>query len=42
VDARYKPSYKITQDELTQLIKKVEKLAEIGQSICLQKIASFM
>jgi len=41
VDARYKPSYKITRDELTQLIERVEKLDKIGRTICLRKIESF-
>lgn len=41
VDARYKPSYKITKEELTLLIDKIEKLKEIGSHICLDKINSF-
>jgi len=41
VDARYKPSYKITKDELLKLINEVEKLKNVGHKICLQKINSF-
>ena len=41
VDARYKPSYKITHEEITQLIKKIQRLNDIGQKICLRKIESF-
>ncbi|MEM9103605.1 MAG: HEPN domain-containing protein [Pseudomonadota bacterium] len=42
VDARYKPTYKITKEELQQLIEKVDTLNEIGRRICLQKIDSFI
>ena len=41
VDARYKPSYKITHEEITQLIKKIQSLHDIGEKICLKKIESF-
>ena len=41
VDARYKPSYKITHEEITQLIKKIQCLDDIGKKICLKKIESF-
>ena len=42
VDARYKPSYKITRDELMQLIAKIESLRKIAHDICLNKIDSFI
>jgi len=42
VDARYKPSYKISKEELQQLIERVENLRKIGQAICLKKIESFV
>lgn len=38
VDARYKPSYVITPDELLQLSQQVQILKKIGQSICVEKI----
>lgn len=38
IDARYKPNYKITEDQLLQLSQQVEMLNEIGRSICLEKI----
>ena len=42
VDGRYKPSYKISHKQLTQLIDKVDKLKTIGDTICRQKIDSFV
>lgn len=41
VDARYKPSYKITKEELSTLIKYISELREIAQRICIKKIESF-
>ncbi len=41
VDARYKPNYLITRDELLQLSKQVEELKKIGELICHEKINSF-
>ena len=41
VEARYKPNYKITHDELMELYKKVEELKKFGESICQEKIESF-
>lgn len=41
VDARYKPSYAITQDELSALAKQVEQLREMGQLICTETINQF-
>lgn len=41
VDARYKPAYLITADELTQLAQQVETLKELGQLICVEKIDQF-
>ena len=42
VDARYKPSYTITYDELLQLSNQVKKLKELGTLICAEKINSFV
>jgi uncharacterized protein len=42
VDARYKPSYIITHDELSQLYKQVEELKKIGELICKEKIENFV
>lgn len=41
VDARYKPSYLITNDELSQLYTQVEELKTTGELICREKINSF-
>jgi HEPN domain-containing protein/predicted nucleotidyltransferase len=41
VDARYKPSYTVTRDELMQLSKQVEELKKIGKLVCEEKINSF-
>lgn len=41
LDARYKKNYKVTKEELSALLKRVQKLGEITKSICLQKISSF-
>ncbi len=41
VDARYKPSYVITKEELTKLSSCVEQLKHIGELICKEKIESF-
>lgn len=41
IDARYKPSYLITQDELLQLSKQVEELKKVGELICHEKMNSF-
>lgn len=40
VDARYKPHYEITHDELVQLYPKVEELKKIGELVCQEKIES--
>jgi len=42
VDARYKPSYKIERDELLWLRERVEKLRELTETLCKERIASFM
>jgi len=42
VDARYKPSYTITHNELLQLSKQVEELKKIGRLICTEKINSII
>jgi HEPN domain-containing protein len=41
VDARYKPSYVITHEELLQLSRQVEELKKIGELICYEKMNSF-
>ncbi len=41
VDARYKPSYVITKEELTSLSQYVEELKSIGELICREKIERF-
>ncbi|MFT4060521.1 MAG: HEPN domain-containing protein [Legionella sp.] len=41
VDARYKPSYVITKEELTKLSQHVEELKKIGELICREEIESF-
>jgi len=38
VDARYKRSYVITEDDLLQLSKQVEELKKLGTQLCLEKI----
>jgi predicted nucleotidyltransferase/HEPN domain-containing protein len=42
VDARYKPTYRITKDELKILSNQVEQLKAIGKLICDEKINSFV
>lgn len=42
VDARYKPSYVVTHEELIQLSSRVEALKDLGEMICQEKIASFI
>jgi len=39
VDARYKKTYIITQDELAQLQKEVNKLRQLTETLCQEKIA---
>ncbi len=41
VDARYKPSYVITHEELLQLSTQVEDLRKTGEIICYEKIENF-
>lgn len=41
VDARYKPSYQITREELLHLIEKVAHLRSVGETLCQEKITSF-
>jgi hypothetical protein len=41
VDARYKPGYVITADELSQLSHHVETLKRIGELFCIEKINQF-
>ncbi len=42
VEARYKPNYKITQDELVKLSVQIEDLKKLGELICHEKINSFV
>lgn len=41
VDARYKPSYVITEEELIKLAEQVNELKNLGEKLCLKKITSF-
>ncbi|MCP4158851.1 MAG: HEPN domain-containing protein [Deltaproteobacteria bacterium] len=41
VDARYKPSYTITKEQLEWLAKRVNKLKELTEKLCKEKIQSF-
>lgn len=41
IEARYDENYFITKDELKELIKRIEKMKELIDKICLEKIASF-
>ncbi|WP_269077796.1 nucleotidyltransferase [Rickettsia felis] len=38
VDARYNKNYKITKEQLLYLIDRIEKLKQITEKICLEKI----
>lgn len=42
IDARYKPNYIITNDELSQLYQQVNELKKMGELICHEKINSFI
>ncbi|HVV68490.1 MAG TPA: HEPN domain-containing protein [Gammaproteobacteria bacterium] len=42
VEARYRPNYTITHDELMKLYEQVEKLNKVGELICHEKINSFI
>ena len=42
VDARYKPNYKITRDELLELFQQVQALKTLGEVLCQEKINSFV
>jgi len=41
VDARYKPSYSITQQQLEWLASRVEHLQQLTETLCKEKIDSF-
>jgi predicted nucleotidyltransferase/HEPN domain-containing protein len=41
VDARYKPSYKITKEELSWLSERVKELQALTENLCKKKIASY-
>jgi uncharacterized protein len=42
VEARYKPSYQITKEELLHLSVQVEELKEIAKLLCEEKINNFV
>jgi len=42
VDARYKPSYTITREELEWLRERVQALQQLTEKLCREKIASFV
>ena len=39
IEARYKPDYAITKDELEYLAARVRKLQELSKTVCEEKIA---
>ncbi|WP_218067988.1 hypothetical protein, partial [Candidatus Thiosymbion oneisti] len=41
VDARYKPSYTITKEELNWLAERVQELQAVTEKLCREKIASY-
>ncbi|WP_089729010.1 HEPN domain-containing protein [Candidatus Thiosymbion oneisti] len=41
VDARYKPSYTITKEELNWLAERVQELQNLTEKLCREKIASY-
>ena len=41
VDARYKPSYTITKEELDWLGERVQELQNLTEKLCKKKIASY-
>jgi predicted nucleotidyltransferase/HEPN domain-containing protein len=41
VDVRYKPSYKITKEELNWLAERVKELQALTEKLCKEKIASY-
>ncbi|MCB2263612.1 MAG: HEPN domain-containing protein [Candidatus Thiosymbion ectosymbiont of Robbea hypermnestra] len=41
VDARYKPSYTITKEELDWLAERVQELQALTEKLCREKIASY-
>lgn len=42
VDARYSPDYKITVEDLTYLVQRIELLKKLTERICNEKIISFV
>lgn len=42
IDARYKPEYFITKEELQALFERVNKMKDIVEKICKEKISSFI
>jgi HEPN domain-containing protein len=41
VDARYKPSYTITKEQLNWLLERVQELQALTEKLCMEKIASY-
>ena len=41
IDARYKPEYSITEEELKALVDRVKKMREVVENICTEKIKSY-
>ncbi len=42
VDARYKPAYVITKQELSWLAQEVQHLSQLAETLCQEKIHSFL
>lgn len=42
VDARYKKSYTITEEELTWLAERISKLMQLTETLCQEKMGSFL
>ena len=42
VNARYKPSYTVTQEELKWLAERVQHLQQLTETLCKKKIESFI
>jgi HEPN domain-containing protein len=41
VDARYKPSYSITKEQLDWLAERIQELQSLTEKLCKEKIASY-
>jgi len=42
VDARYKKSYAITEAELTWLAERISELQQLTETLCQEKMSSFL